>query len=320
MTFFKQTRIAYWQTIERQSLRSSFEKSIKRNTITVLDRNRIRPARRNDLLAVNSYSRLKWNEAVCTQIANFFCDGGDGIRHRREIMFVTLCDERCMRSPHDKLSHENLGWIKSRLRYGLRGLSYLAVIEPAFYVNFQAGIHYGKGKRCISWHLHALVWAISEKEMRKRLRGCRKKGWYVKLGTGLKPTQVKSIKQGRLPRTVGYLLKSPVSAYRVSRVDRVRKGQPVVDADGVVQWKYKQGKSPLRHGERLTLYHAMRHLHLDELALAGGEGRPLLAEAKRLMRPLPAEDRPASANPNMPGYARRPPGKTPWRRSNQSRK
>jgi len=285
MTFYDRSNIAYWQGIERENLRLAYENSGKRTKLNALDRHRIKPCRRDDLLAVNSYSRMVRGSALCEQLAHFFCDGGDGQNHKGEILFVTLCDKECLRSPNDGLSDEDLSRIKNRLTYGLRGLNYIAVIDPALYVNFQEGFRTGGNRRCISWHMHALVWEISKEALRKRLRKARKSGWYVKLGRGLRPIHVKPIKQGRLPRAVGYLVKSPISAYRASLVDWMRKGRPVTDADGVVLQKYKQGKSRLRPGERLTLYFIMRHLCLEQLATAGGAGRLILEGAKRLTRP-----------------------------------
>jgi hypothetical protein len=49
----------------------------------------------------------------------------------------------------------------------------------------------------------------------------------------------------------------------------------------VVLQRFKQGKANLRHGDRIVLFHAMKHLHLDKLAVAGGDGAKLLKTAKR---------------------------------------
>ncbi|WWP78070.1 hypothetical protein V5279_36085 [Bradyrhizobium sp. 26S5] len=194
----------------------------------------------------------------------------------------------------ESLTQEDLSRIKDRLRYGLRGLHYFAVVEPALYLNWKIAYQRDEKKQCVSWHLHGLVWGISKSRMQKRLRELRREGWYERLERGLRPTHVKVVQLGRLPRTVGYLLKSPISAYRVSAVDWIRDGKSVVDKNGVVQRKFKQTKSELRPGERLTLYFTMRHLYLDELALAGGEGRGLLAAAKRAARP------PRTPSPGVP--------------------
>ncbi|MBJ7402205.1 MAG: hypothetical protein JHD07_02440 [Bradyrhizobium sp.] len=300
-SFFDNSRIAYWQTIERSRMLSTFESSRKRHKLSPVDRHRIKPQRPDQLRAVNSHSRINWGRIVCGELARFFCDGGDGTDHNQEILFVTLCDRACVKSA-DGLTEVELSEIKERLRYGLRGLNYFAVVEPALYVNWQLGHHRRAAKQCISWHIHALVWGITKKKMQKRLRALKKRGWYQKLERGSKPTSVKPIGLGRLPRAVAYMIKSPAFAYRVSAVDCIVNGIEVIDEHGEVQRRFKQSKWPLRHGERLTLYFAMRYLYLDDLTLAGGQGRPMLANAKRLARPR----RPPSLG--LPNRYRRPPG------------
>jgi hypothetical protein len=37
----------------------------------------------------------------------------------------------------------------------------------------------------------------------------------------------------------------------------------------------------LRKGDRITLFHLMKDLYLDELAMAGGEGTDLMRKIKR---------------------------------------
>jgi len=294
-TFFDNSRIAYWQTVAHSNMRYAFDGSRKRHKLSPLDRHRIKPQRPDPLLAVNSHSRINWGRIVCREIARFFCDGGDGKDHNQEVLFVTLCDRTCVKSA-DRLTEVELAEIKERLRYGLRGLNYFAVVEPALYVNWRIGHHHGTAKQCISWHVHALVWGISKEKLQKRLRMLKRRGWYQKLERGLKPTSVKPVKPGRLPIAMAYIVKSPAFAYRVS-VTGLKNERP-----GTVQPRYRQSKAPLRHGERLTLYFAMRDLYLDDLALAGGQGRPMLAAAKRLARPR------HQPSLRLPNRYRRPPG------------
>lgn len=282
MTFYDNTRIEYWQSRERAALRIAFEESRRRHTLSRGDLELPKGRFRYDLLAVNSFSRRMWGEAISNELSRFFCDGGDGTTHNQDVYFVTLTDITCARSPGDRLTVSDLELVKNRLRYGLRGYSFLGMIEPAYYVNLQHGVRYD-GKRCMFWHLHALVWGISHKELKKRLRKLVNAGRYVAIADGRKPTHSRKIKQGRLPRHVGYLAKSPCKSYRVSLCDRKDKcGRPIVDTDGVVQRKFTQGKSPLRHGDRIVLFHTMKHLHLDQLAVAGGEGAGILKTAKRV--------------------------------------
>jgi hypothetical protein len=282
MTFYRNTRIEYWQSRQHSALRRAFQESRKRHTLSRGDRELPKGRFRYDLLAVNSFSRRIWGQAISNELSRFFCDGGDGTTHNRDVYFVSLMDITCARSPEDRLTDADLELIKNRLRYGLRKLSFFGMVEPAYYVNLQAGVRYD-GKRCLFWHLHALVWGVSHKELKKHLRKLVQAGHYNAIADGLDATHTRKIKQGRLPRHVAYVLKSPCKTYRVSVRDRADElGRPITNADGVVLQQFKQGKANLRHGDRIVLFHAMKHLHLDKLAVAGGDGAKLLKAAKRV--------------------------------------
>ncbi|MBR0875361.1 hypothetical protein JQ633_33750 [Bradyrhizobium tropiciagri] len=281
MTFYDNTRIEYWQSREQLALRRAFQESRKSHTLSRGDRELPTGRFRYDLLAVNSFSRRIWGRAISNELSRFLCDGGDGTAHNRNVYFVSLMDVTCARSPGHHLTEADLQFVKNRLRYGLREFSYFGMVEPAYYVNLQQGVRYN-GKRCLFWHLHALVWGVTSKELKKRLRKLTKAGRYTAIADGLDATHTRKIKQGRLPRHLGYVLKSPCRTYRVSVRDREdKRGRPITDADGVVLRRFKHGKSALRHGDRIVLFHAMKHLHLDRLAVAGGDGAKLLRAAKR---------------------------------------
>jgi hypothetical protein len=153
------------------------------------------------------------------------------------------------------------------------------------------------------WHLQALVWGVSRKELKKRLRKQVQAGRYVAIAEGLDATHIRKIKQGRLPAHVAYMVKSPSKAYRVSVRDREDEtGHPITDADGVVLQQFKQGKADLRHGDRIVLFHAMKRLHLDKLAVAGGEGASLLRAAKRIaLKPDEVPARPSGRGTHHAG-------------------
>jgi hypothetical protein len=44
--------------------------------------------------------------------------------------------------------------------------------------------------------------------------------------------------------------------------------------------KFKQNSRKIRPGNRVKLFHLMRDMYLDKLAMAGGEGRELLRRIK----------------------------------------
>lgn len=307
MTFYRNTRIEYWQSREHSALGRAFQESRKRHTLSRGDRELPKGRFRYDLLAVNSFSRRIWGQAISNELSHFFCDGGDGTTHNRDVYFVSLMDITCARSPEDRLTDDDLELIKNRLRYGLRKLSFFGMVEPAYYVNLQAGVRYD-GKRCLFWHLHALVWGVSHKALKKRLAKLVKAGRYAAIADGMDATDTSKIEQGRLPTHLAYILKSPCKTYRVSVQDRQdASGQPVVDADGVVLRRFKQGsKANLRHGDRIVLFHAMKHLHLDRLAVAGGDGAKLLKTAKRVA----LKDQTATLRTCILGPVRRSRGRT----------
>jgi hypothetical protein len=184
MTFYRNTGIEYWQSRQHSALRRAFEESRKRRTLSRGDRELTKGRFRHDLLAVNSFSRRIWGQAVSNELSHFFCDGGEGTAHNRNVYFVSLMDVTCARSPEDRLTEADLELIKNRLRYGLREFSYFGMVEPAYYVNLQRGPRFN-GKRCMFWHLHALVWGVSRKELKKRLRKLVRAGHYGAIADGL---------------------------------------------------------------------------------------------------------------------------------------
>jgi hypothetical protein len=83
-----------------------------------------------------------------------------------------------------------------------------------------------------------------------------------------------------LPETLAYILKSPTNSYRIANWWRPAK-------DGKRRYGFRQNKQLLRPGERVTLFHLMKNMRLDDLAMAGGEGTRLLRRAKRGIRMSP---------------------------------
>jgi hypothetical protein len=274
---FKESKIRFYERQNAASLAHAFENARNRHSVSRSDKALIKGREPGSLLAVNRDSRIIWGKAVCEQLQDLFCSP-DTTDHNQTIYWVTLVDIKCAVSV--SATTIDIEAIKKRLRSGLRGIDHLGVIEPAFYVNVQHGRF--PEPRCIFWHLHALVWGINERALRTLIRHLQESGRYVAIATGFKGAHCRKIKQGDLPKVVGYMLKSPSWAYRLS-------GREEHGADGVVQTdingqrlvNYLQGKSKLRPGERVTLFHTMKHHYLDRLAVAGGDGAGLLARAKR---------------------------------------
>jgi hypothetical protein len=279
LTFFIDTRITFYEQQNERRICEAFQEARNRKTVSRTDKALIKYRERDSLAAVNSFSRVIWAKALCGEIEQQLCFE-ESTDHKQDIFFVTLVDRSCATTMAG--ADINIDAIKRRLRYGLRGLSYLAIIEPAFYTNLKADPSFQRERR-LYWHLHAIVWGTTKAKLRKLIRRLDKSGRYVPVVDGLKGAHAKAVTQGDLPAVVGYMLKSPGNTYRVFQVDRRGpNGKLLVTADGEIKARFIQRKGKLRKGQRISLFHAMKHLHLDRLAIAGGEGVPMLARAKRI--------------------------------------
>ena len=97
--------------------------------------------------------------------------------------------------------------------------------------------------------------------------------WYRPIADDFDGADARVIRQNELPQTLAYIVKSPTNSYRIAKWYRIK--------DGARVYGFKQNKGLLRPGERVTLFHLMKNMRLDELAMAGGEGVRLLRRAKR---------------------------------------
>jgi hypothetical protein len=159
------------------------------------------------------------------------------------------------------------------------------MIEPALYVNIAPGTRWS-GKRAVSWHVHAICWGENRKQMRTRLARLNKHGVYRSIMPGQRGAHQKEIPCKFLKdsnRTffadkIRYMLKSPCKAYRIYHT---KNGSKIED-----ETSFRQIKSDLRPGDHADLFHLMKGLYLDELAVGGGEGTEMLKRIKRVARGL----------------------------------
>src|SRR5262249_47666603 len=223
------------------------------------------------LSAGSPKARIKWGEMVCQELANHFHLGPDQPEPEQRVFLVTLCDRRCCTSHQEK--DVDIPRFIRILRRGLRGLSYLGMIEPAYYVNVCEGAQV-YGKRMISWHLHLLAWGESRNKMKNRIDRLNHQRILLPIADGLAAAHQKCISRGHLASKIGYILKAPRKAYRLHKWEQVT-------SDGEIIRKFKQWKDDLRPGERLTLFRLMQDMYLHQLAVAGGEGADISRRLKR---------------------------------------
>jgi hypothetical protein len=271
MWFFRPTGLRQQELRTGSKLRSAIEEA--RNLSLVrrsLDLQLLNSAP-HYLNAVSPQARIRWGAMVCEEFSHHFHLGPNKPEPDQRIFLLTLCDRRCCTSHQEK--NIPIARFIRILRRGLGGLSYIGMIEPAYYANVCEGARI-YGKRLVSWHLHLLAWGESRKKMQKRIDGLNKQKILLPIADGLAAAHQKCISKGKLASKICYLLKSPRKAYRLSKWD-------TITPDGEIIPKFKQWKDDFRPGERLTVFRLMKDLYLDQLALGGGEGAEILRRVKR---------------------------------------
>jgi hypothetical protein len=147
------------------------------------------------------------------------------------------------------------------------------MIEPGYYVNIAKGTNV-QTKTLVSWHLHAVAWGKNKREMATFIARLNKMtDLYRPIANDFDGADGRVIRKNELAQTLAYILKSPTNSYRIARWYRIIDGEKI--------YGFKQNKGLLRPGERVTLFHLMKKMRLDELAMASGIGTRLLRRAKR---------------------------------------
>ncbi len=280
MSMFSMSGIANQERRSKAAMQLAFKNSKKRHSITHQDLRLTWPSSRFDMCSINYFSRLKWSKAFFREFQEHFELDEDHTYSNEPLFLVTLTDVSCT-TAHDAL-FVDIHRYKRKLQAGLMGLNYVGMIEPGLYVNVAPGTRLSM-KKAVSWHLHAVCWGESRKEMKKRFRRLNQKGRYLpimhsQLGAHQKviPNAYLPNKQDRtfLTDKLRYVLKSPTKGYRVYKTERVT-------CDGELVPCFRQKKEDLRKGDRIILFHLMKKLYLDELAVAGGEGTDIMRRIKR---------------------------------------
>jgi hypothetical protein len=216
---------------------------------------------------VNGKARIKWGTVFIQEVFNFFGVADDENGLLKPPFLVTLADKS--HATKDLPQQINLSRIKRKLGAGLIGLSYIGMIEPGYYnvIYDELG---NLRTNVVSWHGHFLVWGITEKQLAKHF--ARIKSRFTPIMPGLCAVHKKIIPPDQFGHKLWYILKSPCKEYSIGqRRERDEKTGAV---------RFKQNSRTIRPGNQVKLFHLMREMYLDQLAMAGGEGRELLRRIK----------------------------------------
>lgn len=219
------------------------------------------------LLSVNSKAQIQWATIFSEAVFDFFGLADDEIYPKEPVFLVTLVDNSMITN---SLAQElDTKKMKDSLGARLRGLNYIGMIEPAFY-NTLYDKNGNPVRNMVSWHGHFLVWGIKRRFLRRHIK---------RLNTHLraimpqyKAAHWKEIEGNQFGHKLWYINKMPCKEYSVGKRrkpdEKTRKP------------RYKHNSRKIRPGTAVKLFHLMKPLYLDELALAGGEGKAILHEIK----------------------------------------
>jgi hypothetical protein len=215
---------------------------------------------------VNSKARIKWGRVFIRQIHQFFnlADGDDS--PSEPVFLVTLAEKSGLTK--DQAQHIHLGRIRRKLGSAIKGLSYVGMIEPGYYNNIYQSRE--KRKNIVSWHGHFLVWGVSRKELDRHLDKIRPR--FAPIMPGVCAVHKKTINPDQFGYKLWYMTKSPRKEYSIGR--RLNPDKSTGNT------RFKQNSRNIRPGHRVKLFNLMRNMYLDQLAMAGGNGRQLLQKIK----------------------------------------
>ncbi|MBR0838705.1 hypothetical protein JQ607_00685 [Bradyrhizobium liaoningense] len=276
MSLFEASGIEDWCRSADQKLKEAFDGAHNRTTITQMDRRLLLPSSADRMLAVNAHSRIALGRYLCEEIASQLCVNEHG-EHESSVFFVTLIPKDVFVATG--VCGIDIGGMKRRLRADLRGLSYVGAFEPGYYASLPS-TDGGPGHQVICWHPHLLTWGVTAEQIASLTGKLTGSGNYQAVVEEFEAVHAEQVANGELPGTIAYLLKPPSHAYRVTRYPWIgRDGEVRLKADGTPHFFVGQRTSNLRKGERVKVFHAMKHLGLEELLVAGGEGSSLRARA-----------------------------------------
>lgn len=274
--FFNASNIEKNENAYHVELLSAVETAQNAYTISAQARRSIRRNRVDAYSAAIPSCHLQWATTVSHVVERQF--NTDGLRHDPDLFFVTLIDRDWI-APADQAV--DLGFMKRKLRMMIGHRSSLFVIEPSYYANIADSLY--ESKTCLSWHVHGLMWHLGASDVRKFVDSINSSSKFRTLVPTRVPAHARAIKQGHLPRHVGYILKPPANAYRVlshrkqHSKDERRLGIPVEPI-------HSQRKQLLRPGERVRLFNAMYDIDPCDLLVGSGDGREIISQVRSQLR------------------------------------
>lgn len=216
---------------------------------------RLRERQMHRLGAHNAFAREQWMRVLGGELCKVLGARPPRWRPKQPVYFVTLIDHRqIVRGPGARwIPDPTFDEIRKSYVAAMAGLHFVGMLDPALYVSAQ---RLERVPRFVQWHLHALVWNISEAEL---------DAWAVRIRAqmhaylpGASSVDTAPVRDGDLFQMIWYTAKMPRKQYQLWR-----RGSGTL----------KQYKRQINGVNSVRLYAALRDLRLTDLTLAGGWGR-----------------------------------------------
>lgn len=165
---------------------------------------------------------------------------------------------------------------------------YLGVLEAAYFSNF-AAIDAKRGPT-ISWHFHLLLLGLSEQEAEELLK--KLASACLPLIPGRKGVHLRKLTGGRVVGRALYMLKAPMSEYRVYPLKRETIDPETGEITPVPTGQFTIKKRELRPGDAVKLCRVLGDRKMPDLLFASGQGdKALDLIVRRAQRQLRRQER-----------------------------
>ncbi|GJD41929.1 hypothetical protein [Methylobacterium bullatum] len=154
----------------------------------------------------------------------------------------------------------------------LRGCNYVGMVEGAYYSNLDVtGAGY---QRAVSWHTHAIVWGITEEQLREICNAANRR--YQTIVPGIDAAHFRTIERSEVEGQALYMSKGQLSDYRLIPRKREAVDAETGEVTTPTTGRFRQAKQDLRPGTAARLCQVFAGRTIGELAFAGGGGRTVL--------------------------------------------
>jgi hypothetical protein len=251
------------------------------------------------LYANNTKARVQFGRAFLDTLRRPLQSPRDKNLLRCPIYLVTFTLKRFCCSVEEAKDYD-LRPLQAWVRQQMEGLSYLGMVEAAFYSNFnvQTGLcvlpdedeakkvktsERNRGQT-ISWHVHLLVWGVPRAVLKALVDEVSAK--HPSLVPGLPSADYRLIPPEHFDGKILYILKSP-REYRVWLKKREETDPDTGEITVQPTERYRQKSRRLRRGDGVRMFQVMHDRYLDGMMLGGGAGRYLLRSIrKEALQPL----------------------------------